>query len=947
MKPESPEGLVRSLTARDRLDLTSESSSFLIVKGRVRVFAQKASGRLEPLFTCGPGDALIGAGASDSVWRLVVMGLPEASLTPLDLDGLALDAREQRPSLMLVMMVENWVSRLMAATCPSPTTAAETFVPTVEAQFESAEGKAHVLRHRFLWLELTQPAVIWGHTFGNIVAWPAHLVLRFDSKIKGGVIGSREALRSERTWARLGSLQQDCFAWLEQRLAGQRETVLRREADLRAFQDRMGNAVASQRWLSGGGGQDVTASNALTSSLVSAVTVVCRAVGASFTPPPVGALNATRDPLALCARASGFGYRRVNLDTKWHEGDAGPLLGHMSGSRERWVALIRHRGVYRVHEGTGGLGVPIDEKADRAIDQAFQLYPPLPRGGLLRFLAFRQWSALLICALVGAILGLVAMLPIFVLEFLRGEGHDPALIAKPAGLVWALLLWAGGMAFLGLFVHRVASRIVSFVAARLSAATFHRLLVGQSEEVVRRSPAERSGLSAEVLSSEDRILHFVHGVGAGLGLVLSGFAATAWVSPRSLLGCAVAFLVVGVLYGTSARRCRRAERVLRAMRVEQNSLSASLLGSVSSLQVAGASRRAALIWSVQYAGQQYWRRSVLRGRLLRRRLILLGIALLIVTFLLVGDVQEWVHNPLGVPAAGVSVGLLCVGLLVAGGATEQLIGLLDIVGEVRDLAEIGEAPAGVGVITDGPSGFIEVDGLTYSIGEGGGALINDVSFTVKRGSFVAIVGPSGSGKSTLIRLLLGLVRANSGSIRFDGLDISTLDLVALREQSGVVLQSLSLPKGSIHSIVSGGRNLSKDQVLMALSTVGLGQLVDSLPMGINTLISGSSGVFSGGQMQLLLLARAIAGAPRLVVLDEATSALDNNSQAMVMRAIEQLNATRVVVAHRLSTIRNADHIIVLEGGTVVQEGAFEQLEREDGLFRRLVQNQMKGGAPTA
>ena len=146
----------------------------------------------------------------------------------------------------------------------------------------------------------------------------------------------------------------------------------------------------------------------------------------------------------------------------------------------------------------------------------------------------------------------------------------------------------------------------------------------------------------------------------------------------------------------------------------------------------------------------------------------------------------------------------------------------------------------------------------------------------------------------------------------------------------MVLQALSLPKGSIQSIISGGRNLGKEQVLAALRVVGLGALVDSLPMGVNTLISGNSGVFSGGQMQLLLLARAIAGAPRLVVLDEATSALDNNSQAAVMRAIEQLNATRVVVAHRLSTIRNADHIIVLEKGTVVQEGTFEQLERQDG-----------------
>jgi len=947
MKPEASHGLARALTARDRLDLTSGQESFLVVKGRVRVFAQKAQGRLEPLFTCGPGDALIGSDAVNSEWRLVAIGLPEAGLAPLDLESLACEACEQGPNRMVTMMLENWVSRLMAATCPSVVMAADAFVPTEGVDFESTEGQAHVLRHRFLWLTLAHPTVIWGHAFDRVVAWPAHLVLRFDSRTKGRVIGSSEALCQRDTWDRLHSLQQDCFAWLETRLAVSRETVTRREVELRVFQDRVGDAVESKRWFSGEGSQDLASSNALTSSFVSALTVVCRAVGASFTPPPVGALNATRDPLALCARASGFGYRRVNLDAKWYEGDVGPLLGHMSGDQERWVALIRHRGAFRVHEGTGGLGAPLDEKTDRAIDQTFQIYPALPRGGVIRFLLFRQWPALLTCAVLGVVLGLMAMLPIFVLEFFRGEGHDPALISKPVGLVWALLLWAGGVAFLGLFAHRLVSRIVSFVCTRFSAAIFHRLLVGQSEEVARRSPAERSGMSAELLTSEDHILRLVYGVGAGLGLILSGFSSMAWVSPRSILGCALTCVLIGVMFGTSVRRCRRAEKVLRAMRAEQNSLSASLLGSVSSLRAAGASQRASLMWSVHDAGQQYWRRIVLCGQLFRRRLILLGIALLVVAFLMTGDAHKWVHNPLGVPAAGVSLSLLSVGLIVLGGALGQLSGLLDIAGEVKRLSEAEEVPTGVGIIPDGPSGFIEVDGLTYSLAGEGSTLIDQVSFTVKRGSFVAIVGPSGSGKSTLIRLLLGLIKADSGSIRFDGLDISTLDLVALRERSGVVLQTLSLPKGSIQSIISGGRDLSKEQVLAALKVVGLGALVDSLPMGVNTLVSGNSGVFSGGQMQLLLLARAIAGAPRLVVLDEATSALDNNSQAAAMRAIEQLNATRVVVAHRLSTIRNADHIIVLDKGAIVQEGTFEQLERQDGLFRRLVQSQLKGSARTS
>jgi ABC-type bacteriocin/lantibiotic exporter with double-glycine peptidase domain len=147
------------------------------------------------------------------------------------------------------------------------------------------------------------------------------------------------------------------------------------------------------------------------------------------------------------------------------------------------------------------------------------------------------------------------------------------------------------------------------------------------------------------------------------------------------------------------------------------------------------------------------------------------------------------------------------------------------------------------------------------------------------------------------------------------------------------------PDDVFHNIV-GTRNLSMEDAWAATGLVGIDDYVRSLPMGMHTVVNEYGGAFSGGQRQLLLLARAVAGRPRIVFLDEATSALDNRTQAVVMRSIEDMHATRVVIAHRLSTIRNADRILVLDGGRLVQEGTYEHLMADNsGVFARLVHRQ--------
>jgi ATP-binding cassette subfamily C protein len=218
--------------------------------------------------------------------------------------------------------------------------------------------------------------------------------------------------------------------------------------------------------------------------------------------------------------------------------------------------------------------------------------------------------------------------------------------------------------------------------------------------------------------------------------------------------------------------------------------------------------------------------------------------------------------------------------------------------------------------------------------------LRDVSIRIPAGRFVAIVGPSGSGKSTLLRLLLGFEAPESGSVYFDDQDLTGLDVEALRQQIGVVLQNGRLSAGSVYRNIVGSAQLGMDDAMQAARLAGLEDDIRALPMGMYTMIGEGGAGLSGGQRQRLMIARAIVRKPRIVFFDEATSALDNDTQGLVSRSLETLQASRVVIAHRLSTIINADYIYVMEKGAVVQEGRYDDLSRCEGPFADLARRQI-------
>ncbi len=236
------------------------------------------------------------------------------------------------------------------------------------------------------------------------------------------------------------------------------------------------------------------------------------------------------------------------------------------------------------------------------------------------------------------------------------------------------------------------------------------------------------------------------------------------------------------------------------------------------------------------------------------------------------------------------------------------------------------------------SGALEVTNLSFHH-DGGRQILDEISFRIGAGAFVALVGPSGSGKSTLMSLMVGFDRPTAGGVRYDGRDLAGLDLAKVRRQIGFVRQQGRLFVGTIQENIQGSHAADMDEIWRAAELSGIADDIRALPMGMHTIVTEGASAFAGGQVQRLLLARALMGRPKILMLDEATSALDNVAQAMVARNIDGLGCTRVVIAHRLTTVRNADMILFLERGRIAESGRFADLMARGGQFARFARLQ--------
>lgn len=666
-----------------------------------------------------------------------------------------------------------------------------------------------------------------------------------------------------------------------------------------------------------------------------------------FTLRPAAA-DALDGPLAerleRLGNASGFRVRQFDLDgTWWKEEGASFLALTRKDEAPRAVLWRRHR--WHLVEADGRRETVVDATvAARLAPVGLMIYPvlpdkaTLPAVGRFAFFGTRRDIRYIVFGAIGSALTAI-LIPV-------ATGAVVG-VAVPDGRVTLLvdmmiLLTAAAVGNLGFQVVRAISVI------RLGSALDRRLQPAVWDRVLRlRTSFFRlyaAGDLAARIGGIDTIRRTVGGHNLSL-LIGSTFALTSLaimlVYDATLAAFAVVYaLVAGVVLVLQGRRKMRLDAIVLARKGMVTGLLMQILGGMAKLRVAAAEQRAFARWLDAFTEQ---RAADGKSGEVGAWDVVISTSLPILGTLCVLAIAGGGPYPIDVAAFAAFNGafaLFTAAIVNLASIMNAAIAVGPLLARTRP---IFEAPLEVDGGRADPgrlAGHFAVRNLWFRYGEGGPWILQDIDFEVRPGASVAIVGTSGSGKSTLLRLLLGFEDPQRGSISYDGRDLATLDLRAVRRQVGTVLEKAGLIPGTLLENIAVGADASREQVMEAVRLAGLAADVEALPLGLDTVVSEGGSQFSGGQRQRIMIARALVGQPRLIMFDEATSALDNRTQAIVGRSLDGMNATRLVIAHRLSTIRTADHILVLEAGRIVQQGKFDELVAQDGPFLRLVRRQM-------
>jgi NHLM bacteriocin system ABC transporter ATP-binding protein len=973
MPPEVPDN-ARALGAKDSFELVGRSQGWRVLRGMVDVFLldrkSVAAGQRRHVVRVETGGLLFGAieTAGAEVTLLAVPG-NDSLIAPFDLEG-----PSPSEESAFVDALAKWLGALADAMV-SHVAPKEGHGLSGSQRFQSDKAEILISDGPPLWLldlpkganyadlqlpdgdtPVPQPLVLTQRIWLELPAGQGVRMQTLKDRLRDGRFAADLAafhdLAVQRICAHYRRRYQDDLAKLtahmQQRGLALTNTV---ESLVQTVEDHQVSAVGS------------------INPLFAVCEVVAQAMGIKVQMPPGGgeAIDASSRPLELIARASRIQCRHVRLEGDWWRRESGPLVGRYHNGRP--CALIpRTLGGYRMVAPLQGIRTKVTRNVAAGITPtATQLCEPLPDepvgvGTLTRFCIKGTGLDALTITFMVLLAGTLSLVPPIATKEVF-ESVIPSNRASEAMIIglW-LVLSATSVALFNLVQGIALLRIEGRLDLRLQVALWDRLVRApvslfrdySSGDLINRMQSVstmRKLITGSVINS---LVSSMMGT-FSLGLMI--YYAPLVSLLMALLTAFIFFL--GFLLGW---RLISLDRQMMTLNGRIQSLMVQLLGALPKIRVRGVEDIAFNRWARMFGGYQHLANmnghayvgllaltSMVGSLALAVLFAFLGIASgeLFAFFRIPTTWAEIVGQPLDAimptPSfiafitAYVQFLIATAGIMTVG---IRLTTLPPLLGRLKPLFKTPTEHCGA---QDHPGeivGGVEFKNVTFRYGKDGPTILNELSFSIEPGELVALVGPSGCGKSTAIRLLLGFESQESGSIYLDGRDVARLDKTLVREQLGVVVQDGRLIPGTILDNLTGGAEVSREEAWEAVEEAGFAEDIKNMPQGMDTPIKDDGSNISGGQRQRLLVARALIRKPRLLIMDEATSALDNETQEIVSRTVQNLAITRIVVAHRLSTILDADRIFVISNGHVVESGTYATLMEAQGVFAELARRQM-------
>lgn len=652
--------------------------------------------------------------------------------------------------------------------------------------------------------------------------------------------------------------------------------------------------------------------------------------------------------LDYCLRPVGLMRRQIHLEKGWYKDAIGPILAYKKDDGEPVALLPRKFSGYYYYDRKNNRKVRITKNAAEAFQtEAYCFYRPLPQRkigipDLLMYIknCIRVSDIIMIIVSSLGVTG-VGILLTRITKALTGpvisSGSTKVLAAIAVCLVCTTISSHLITAVSGMLNNRLSTKASLFV----DAAMMMRIMSLPAPFFRKYSAGELTARSSSVQQLCSIFLGMFVGVGLSSLVSLLYITQIFSFAPVLVVPSLIIILTTVIFSAVSSIVQIKISKQQMELGAKESGLTYAMISGIQKIKLSGAERRFFAHWLNQYSNS---------AELIYAppTFIKINAVIQLAIGLVSNIILYYLAAKNGVAQSDYFAFSAAYNSLM--GAFSALSGVALSIGSIKPVLEMAEPflktepeIADNKEIVTRLSGAIELDRVYFRYGDDKPYVVKDLSLKIKPGEYVAIVGKTGCGKSTLMRLLLGFEKPEKGAIYYGGKDINNLELSSLRRKIGTVMQNGGLFQGDIYSnIVITAPHLTLDEAWEAAETAGIAEDIRNMPMGMNTLISEGQGGISGGQKQRLMIARAIAPKPKILMFDEATSALDNKTQKQISDSLDAMGCTRIVIAHRLSTIRHCDRILVLDQGQIIEEGTYDELIAKGGSFAALVERQRLG-----